>query len=196
MDNDIICIACSIFKKDLEKIWEKKSFDFKIIYLDSMLHMNPAKLDELLNIQTEKFSDKNIILLYGDCHSKMLDLEKNKNIYRSPGINCCNILLENKRYKELRKQGGFILIDEWVMRWKEIFQNELGFKNTQNAQMFMQEMHTKLIYLDSGNIEIPTQTLTDISEYCGLPYFVEKTNQSVLEQTITDAINWFDDENR
>ncbi|PLX14995.1 MAG: hypothetical protein C0599_17740 [Salinivirgaceae bacterium] len=184
-----VIIACSIFKNELNNTKNLGTID--IIYLDSMLHMVPDKLENSLTRLIDKYKKHNIILLYGECYPGITELEKNSNVYRVPGINCINITLENKHYKKLRKDGAFILLNEWLKRWKEVFQEELGFKNSANATAFMQEMHSKVVYLDTGNEEIPFETLKEISNYVGLPYSIEKTNAIILEDEINKAINYF-----
>jgi hypothetical protein len=89
-------LACSIFKYDLEQLVKEGKITVPIVYLNSMLHMHPKQLQTLLDAKIEEYKNFRIILIFGDCHARMIDYEENTNIVRTPGINCCEILLENK----------------------------------------------------------------------------------------------------
>lgn len=160
-----------------------------MLYLDSMLHMFPDRLHERLDkaVKNELDAGKKIILIYGECSPYMDKYNENKNIKRTCGINCVNIFLEDRIYIALRKEGAFFLIHEWALRWKEIFQNELGL-NADNAKSFMNEMHTKLIYLDTGSAPVPIGTLNEISAYCGLSYEIMKVALDVFSNRVNEAV--------
>ena len=186
---NITAIACSIFRDEIESLRRENKITVPVMYLDSMLHMFPDRLHERLDkiIKNELESGKNIILIYGECSPYMDKYNKNKNIIRLGGINCVNIFLEDRIYRTLRKEGAFFLIHEWALRWKEIFQNELGL-NAENAKSFMSEMHTKLIYLDTGSAAVPVDTLNEISDYCGLSYEIMKVTLDVFSTRINEAV--------
>ena len=195
MSNKITCIACSIFQKEIEsKLDDLKELSFD--YVDSMLHMNPKQLHEILESKINKYIDDEIIIVFGDCHARMVDHLKNKNAYRTKGINCCEIILGSDKYRRLRKEGAFMLMNEWVWRWKEVFQVELGFATKESATMFMQEMHTKLVYLDSQLTEVPYSILEDISDYLGLPYEIEKCSALELKNNLHEIISRIKDDRR
>lgn len=183
----MIIVACSVFKNELEAIMKKGTIKGQVIYLDSMLHMYPKKLEKLLNEKIEENKDKNIVLLYGDCHARILDQCKG-NVYKVKGINCCDTILGNKKYKKLRKDGAFILIHEWMERWEEVFKEELGLKNSDLAKKFMTEMHKKIVFVDTGIVEIPHGILKEISNYTGLSYSVESCSSGILEEELLRTI--------
>lgn len=183
----MVIVACSVFKHELDAIMKKGIIKAEVIYLDSMLHMYPKKLEELLNNKIDELKDKNIVLLYGDCHARILDQCKG-TVYKVNGVNCCDTILGKKKYKELRREGAFILIHEWLERWEEVFKDELGLKNSDLAKKFMQEMHKKLVYVDTGLFEIPNETLKKISQYTGLPYYIESWSSNTLEKELLRTI--------
>lgn len=186
---NITAIACSIFHDEIEALRRENKIAVPVIYLDSMLHMFPDRLHERLDkvIKTELENGKKLILIYGECSPYMDLYNKDENIKRIGGINCVNIFLEDRIYKALRKEGAFFLIHEWALRWKEIFQNELGL-NAENAKSFMGEMHTKLIYLDTGSAAVPIDTLNEISAYCGLSYEIMKVTLDVFSNRVNEAV--------
>jgi hypothetical protein len=75
------------------------------------------------------------------------------------------------------------------MKWERIFKDLLGFKNQEIASQFMNEMHTKLIYLNSGVFEVPTQLLEEISAYFSMPVEVINIDLVHLENAIKKALN-------
>ena len=120
MHKNLVIIACSIFKAELELLKETGKINVPVIYLNSMLHMYPKKLQEVLDEIIRENNYLKIILAFGDCHARMVDYEENKNIVRTPGINCCEIFLGSARYRKIRNEGAFILLPEWANRYKEI----------------------------------------------------------------------------
>jgi hypothetical protein len=89
-------------------------------------------------------------------------------VRRTEGINCCEIILGRDTYRQLRREGAFFLMPEWALSWRKIFVSQLGLLGPR-AKSFMQEMHTKLIYLDTGILPVPQAELAEASEFLGLP---------------------------
>ncbi|NJO92247.1 MAG: DUF1638 domain-containing protein [Chloroflexia bacterium] len=189
MNNDtkIRIVACSVYKKELELLQESGKLDYEIEYLDSMMHMYPKKLEQLLNKAIKESKKGKIVLLYGDCHARMLD-QLNENVIKVRGINCCDAILGNERYRELRKKGAFVLIHEWMIRWEEVFKKELGLKTKELARQFMREMHKEIVFLDTGVDDIPVETIKEISDYTGLPFSIEKCSLNEFENAVLTAI--------
>jgi hypothetical protein len=167
MDKKITLIACSTFRNEIEILLKERKMN--IIFPDSMLHMKPKELNSSLKkiISEEIHEGNEILLIYGDCSPSMRDFELNEHIARVEGMNCCEILLGREKYRELRKKRVFFLLEEWLVRWKEIFEKQLGLKGDV-AKSFMKEMHSSLLYLHTGSRDIPVETLNEISSYTGL----------------------------
>lgn len=193
MGKMILIIACSIFKRELEHLKETGLLDSEVLYLNSMLHMHPEKLGKVLEETLTKHKDRKIILLYGDCHSHMMDSET-EHIKKVNGINCCEIFLGSERYFELRKQGAFILLPEWLERWREVFQDELGFKEEQIAQRFMNDFHKNLVYIDTGMAEVPWKKINEISSYTGLKCQIESCSGKNLLDEILKTVKKLSDD--
>lgn len=175
-------ITCGIFKKEIEKIQKELDLNIQFEYFNSMLHMKPEILDDVLNKKLQE-RDDNVLLIYGDCQPHMGLLEEKENVKRIGGINCCEILLGHDDYFRLRNEGAFFLLPEWTIRWREVFIDHLGF-NESTGKAFMQDMHKKLIYLDTGVQEIPIQLLKEVSTFCGLPYEILKIPLTHLRESL------------
>jgi methanogenic corrinoid protein MtbC1 len=60
--------------------------------------------------------------------------------------------------------------------------------NHDNATSLMQEMHRKLVYLDTGLTPAPETTLKECAAYCGLPFEVRPVSLERLRLTIEEAL--------
>ena len=189
-DKKILCIACSIFKHELEEIKNDFGSNLEISYLSSMLHMDPELLDSKLNKALRHLpkDEENIIIVYGDCSPYMSNFNNKINLSRTNGINCIEIFLGKEKFQQLRKEGAFFLMPEWTLRWKEVFKFELQLEGD-IATEFMQDFHSKIIYLDTGVIKIPNEHLKEIEEYTGLPVEIHKANNIELKKSVEEAIN-------
>ncbi|MFA7290465.1 MAG: DUF1638 domain-containing protein, partial [Melioribacteraceae bacterium] len=180
-----------IFKDILEEIVKKEKLNIDLTFVSSMLHMYPEKLEKSLNIKLAHVKqDEKALLIFGDCHPHMNEMEVDNKIVRMPGINCIEILLNKNDYRRLRKEGAFFLLPEWTHRWREVFIDELGLSE-EVAKGFFKDCHTKLIYLDTKVNEIPFNVIDDISKFTGLPYEIMEIDFAVISNRIKDIINNF-----
>jgi len=165
-----VCIACSIFRNEIERLQAEARLDFPVRFLGSMLHMVPEKLDQRLRevVAEERAKGQDIVLAYGDCCPNMAGIGTAEGVDRTQGFNCSEILLGKETYRQLRREGVFFLLPEWTLMWRRVFQGTLGLLGG-TAQDFMKEMHTRLVYLDTELVPIPEKELAEIAEYCGLP---------------------------
>lgn len=124
------CLACSIFRQEIEALRASGQFDLPVEFLDSMLHMAPARLEAALGkaVEAARAGDpeRALVLAYGDCCGHMDTFEAQPGTARTEGINCCEIILGREAYRRLRKEGAFFLMPEWAQSWKRIFVGELG----------------------------------------------------------------------
>lgn len=166
------CISCSIFRKEIEALQASGQLDLPVEFLTSMLHMVPARLEarlqEALGSARVQDPERDVVMAYGDCCGHMDTFESEPRTARTEGINCCEIILGRETYRKLRKEGAFFLMPEWALSWKQIFVGQLGLLGP-CAKAFMQEMHSRMIYLDTGLVPIPHAALEEASEFLGLP---------------------------
>ena len=134
------CLACSIFRKEIESLQASGRLDLAVEYLNSMLHMVPEKLEarlrEALEATRQGDPDQEVVLAFGDCCGRMEALEATPGTRRTQGINCCEILLGCEAYRQLRREGAFFLLPEWAHAWRQVFVGQLGLLGP-NAQAFM-----------------------------------------------------------
>ncbi len=180
-----IGIACSIFKKEIIRLISEGKLEDDFIFINSMLHMHPEKLVDVLKKITEENKEINKIIIYGECHQYIEELEKDKTIKRTHGINCIEIILGKENYYKLRREGAFFLMPEWAIRWEEVFKEELGF-DIKTGKSFMREMHKKIIYIDTGEYDIPIDKIEEFKQFSGLECEIIKVDLSCLLDTIKE----------
>jgi hypothetical protein len=185
----IAVICCGVFQTEVTALLRRDLPDVAIRVLNSMLHMNPEKLalrlDEI--VADEVGQGHKVLLVYGDCCMRMTALAELPGVARVRGNNCCDLLLGNDEYRRLSHEGAFFLFPEWMHRWLHIFTAELGL-NRDNATSLMGDMHTRLVYLDTGVVPVPEGDLVACSRYCGLPWEVLKVSLEPLSAAIRDAL--------
>ena len=188
-DPPVVCIACSIFQREIQHLIQVKAWDVPCRFLGSMLHLEPARLEERLEVSLEGAhrEGRRIVLAYGDCCPRMEDLGGGEAVSRTQGINCCEILLGREAYRAMRKEVAFFLLPEWAVHWKRVFKDSLGLEGI-NARTFMQEMHTRLVYLDTGLVPVPQAELDEIAAYSGLPLEILPTSLDHLQASLKAAI--------
>jgi len=190
-EQTITCLACGVFKKELEYLSDKGLIDFKVRTLESMLHMDPSKLEKVLGTITSEHPQDNYLLLYGDCQPRMNELADRKNTSKIAGINCCEILLGKEAYRRLQHEKAFIFLPEWAVRWREIFTRELGFEKAENAKMFLKDHLDKLVYINTGILPVPVMVLKEIQEFFDLPLEVMTISLDILKSEIEKALQKF-----
>ncbi|MCW8800541.1 MAG: DUF1638 domain-containing protein [Desulfobacter sp.] len=186
-------IACSIFRREIKSLMDKGELNADIRYLNSMLHMQPENLAAALDTAIEKVSSagRKVVLLYGECHNRMDKYDNRPDIQRLKGCNCVEIILGHGQYRTYSKAGAFFLMPEWTSRWKEIFKNELDLKG-EIAKEFMKEMHTFFLYIDTGIVPVPTETLDEISHTLGLPWKSIRIDMNYFLKALKTAVDKFD----
>ncbi len=186
-----LCISCSIFRKEIEALQASGRLDLPVEYLTSMLHMIPAKLEERLQETLGALRagdrDQEVVMAYGDCCGHMDTFESEPGTARTEGINCCEIILGHDAYRKLRREGAFFFMPEWALSWKKIFVSQLGLLGP-CAKTFMQEMHTKLVYLDTGILPVPHAELQEASEFMGLPVEILPVSLDPLLASLQQAV--------
>lgn len=188
-------ISCGVFRLELESLCKAGLLFLPVSYLPSRLHMDPSRLKKILtNVINKKLrAGKRVVLVFGECHSHMYEQTHSDLISRVKGINCPDILLPGEIYRTLRRQGVFFLLADWAIHWQDIFKKELGLCGD-TAKLFMQDMHTRLVYLDTGVIKPPLQHLGAMSAFSGLPFDILPVSLKVLQKKIRRALCKFDGE--
>lgn len=186
-DRHAVCLACGVFARELAALARQGRLDCPVVTLESMLHMRPANLERELRQVIADAPEERFLLVYGDCHPRMHEMQSGERVSRVAGINCCDILLGHQAYRKLQKEQAFIFLPEWTLRWREVFARELGFDKQELARSFMKEYRKKLVYVDTGVLPVPDAALREISEFFALPVEVLPITLDNLQQAIQSA---------
>jgi hypothetical protein len=186
----VTLFCCSVFEKEVHSLHAQYWPECSVKILNSMLHMNQARLENqltrMLNQSLQPGGQG--VLIYGDCCTHMTDLEKQPTLARTQGHNCCEILLGSSEYHRLEHEGAFLLFPEWTHRWQTIFLKELKLTPA-IAKDLLQDMHRKLVYLDTGLEPIPYNDLNSCQEFSGLPYEILPVKLDILKNKIDEALS-------
>ncbi len=183
-----IWLCCGVLKEEMEELLRRGLIDGTLLFLDSMLHMKPSQLEETLTARLEQRSNPSVrlVLVYGDCSAGMLDLTRRFRVGRVNVINCAQLLVGRERYRQLMKEGAFLVLPEWAKRWELIMKNELGLSR-EVAHDLMGENRGVLVYLDTGLTPVPEKELAEFSAYSGLPWRVETVTLDIMLQALLEA---------
>ncbi len=181
MNDGTVWLSCGVLRAEMESLHQQGLIRGELLFLDSMLHMDPPGLEATLTALLEKElqTPRCLVLVYGDCCSRMLDLARRFRVGRVNAINCAQLLLGRDRYRQLMHQEAFLVLPEWAGRWEEIMRNELGLTHAV-AHDLMRDTRGVLVYLDTGLCPVPEQKLAAFSAYSGLPWRVETINLEIM----------------
>jgi hypothetical protein len=188
MSNSTVWLSCGVLRPELEALHRRGQIGGTLEFLDSMLHMRPQTLETALAATLEQSGSEGgrLVLVYGDCCSRMLDLARQFRVGRVDAINCAQMLLGRARYRELMHARSFMLLPEWALRWQEIMQTELGLPPTV-ARDLMRDNRGELVYLDTGLVPVPREELARCAAYTGLPWRVEPVGLDHLLALLREA---------
>jgi diguanylate cyclase (GGDEF)-like protein/PAS domain S-box-containing protein len=190
METPLVVVACSVFKPELTALADQGRLPFRVRFTDSGLHMYPERLQTELEslIQEERSSGAEVLLVYGDCSTRMADLTVRRGIVRTAGTNCGEIFLGKARHKELVKSRAFLLLPEWAERWKEILLRLPG-ADAELARTIVRDLHSRFVYVDTGVGPVPHETLRACSAFFDRPHEVLEAGAERFENTIRQAVD-------
>jgi len=189
MSQAVRALICGIFREEFGALPSELTAGISPLFFNSMLHMRPLDLDRLLEGSVGKHgSGQPELLVYGDCSPHIDQLCGSAWCQRTQGVNCCEIMLGSVRYRELRRQGSFFLMPEWLERWQEVFKHELGLADSALARQFMAESMSRFVYIDTGLKSLPQAALDEIATYFGLPLTIERPGLAHLETAIREGL--------
>jgi len=183
-----VWLSCGVVRAEMEELQRRGLIEGEFMFLDSMLHMDPPKLEATLTAALEQGPGQTgcLVLVYGDCSAGMLDLVRRFRVGRVNVINCAQLLVGRDRYRQLMREEAFLVLPEWARRWEHIMKSELGLDSVV-AHGLMGENRGVLVYLDTGLSAVPVQELAEFSAYCGLPWRVEAVTLDCMLAALLEA---------
>ena len=187
---DTVAVSCSVFKKELSQLKDRFWPQLSLFFINSMLHMKPHKLCSCIDDTVTKqiLKNRKVLLIYGDCCTRMNDVTQKAGVVRVHCLNCCDLIIGIDNYRKLSHEGVFFLFPEWAHQWKHVFKVGLGLSKV-NATYLMSDIHKKIVYLDTGINPVPVQDLDNCSRYCGLPWEILCVDLNVLHNEIERGLD-------
>ena len=185
---ELTFIVCSVLRREVRTFLRLDYPDAEQLYLNSALHIYPQRLYTTIETALTSRQGRNCVLIYGDCSAHINVLSQGPHCERTRAVNCGELLLGPQLYSEYRNAKAFLFLPEWTERWREIFQQELGFTEAPLAREFMQENQRSLIYLDTGLLAVPTIHLQDIAKFFKMPTEVVTVSLNHLRQVVRFAV--------
>lgn len=169
-----VWLSCGVLRAELEALQRTGRLHGELRFLDSMLHMAPPRLQTELETALGQPGPAGgrLVLVYGDCCGRMLNLVREHRVGRVNAINCAQMLVGRARYRELMHAQAFLLLPEWAQRWREIMRVELGL-SPEVARDLMREHRHEIVYLDTALMPVPHTALAECAAYTGLPCRIE-----------------------
>lgn len=182
-DAPILCIACGVFRSDLDDLLQNGSWNIDVEYLPGGLHSEPQKLRAELQKSLDAADAKyeRIILLYGLCGKGIVSLRSGERTLVLPRAHDC-ISLFLGGTEEYRKQfahapGTYYISAGWYeeqiqprgvkIRYPEQYvdnenpeewEKRYGRKNAEEIGGFLnswKKNYTRAVYVDTGSKDEP-----------------------------------------
>lgn len=182
-----VWLCCGVLRPEMESLLRGGKITGTLVFLDSMLHMDPPKLEGKLGAAFDAIGPtKGVVLVYGDCCSHMRELSQRPSVARVDAINCVQMLLGRESYRQWMRRQAFILLPEWTLRWREVLQTEMGI-SADLVGDFMRESHRRLLYVDTGVVPVPRAILDECAATVGLAWEVERVTLDGLLSLLLQA---------
>lgn len=181
------CVACSVFRREIEALRSKGILQLDACYVDARLHHDrPRMMDELERlVQLCVDEGRKTVLVIGNCHARMRRLEDQPLVSRTAGETCVDILLGDES-RALREDGMLPILPDWLVSWRDVLIAEDGLA-THLPGVLGKGPIRSLVYLHTGLIPVPFEQLNELSLFTNIPYEVKETPLHCLYARITEA---------
>ena len=166
----IVFISCGIFQEELEYLIKTRGLNWKIVYLDAVLHVNfdrlKAELTRTLAKNREAGAD--IKVIYGRCHPEMAVILEQYQAKKINAGNCLEAMVGPEEIRRLNREGkAFFLSAGWANNWENMF--ALGKQDFNFDFKSMFGNYKRIIVFDTGVIPIDEEKVASFSKFTDLP---------------------------
>ena len=191
-------VACSILRRELEKIIKDDPDVTKVIYLDAAIHVDPQKMKEAIKEQIASLQGEvdTVFLGYGFCQSlKGIEDEVDIPVILPQVDDCIALLLSPERYDEEKKQelGTWFMTPGWAEAGVDMVIKELRLERAIKLGKDPLTMARRLFTHYKRGLYIETG-VGDETDEAGAADFCDKLNLT-LEKTGAEPYllkEWFD----
>lgn len=184
-----LLLSCSVLDREVQYLAGQYWPECQMETVSSDLHMVPQRLSALLSetLMNRILSGRPVVLVFGECCTAMEELSAIPGVARVRGRDCPEILLGRDAYRSAMQAGEFFLLPEWARRWEEIFTRRLGLAHGPAAEL-LRDVHSRLVYLDTGLAPVPREELTACTQWCGLPHTIRPVNLDLVRMSLDEAL--------
>jgi hypothetical protein len=149
------------------------------------LHIVPAELQTLLDsiLAYERSAGRKVLVAFGDCGDRLVEQCRDPDRRRLPIVNCCEALVGNARYRELRRGEVFAFLPEWSGRWRPLLAQSLA-SDEQTLRGIFRETNRAIVFIESPQAETPGETKREIADFFGLPTSTELVTGEALRASL------------
>ncbi len=182
-----LLIGCGILKREIEAVILKNNWALDTLFLDSSLHVNFEKLSCSLISALAANRDREVVVLYGECHPLMDKLLSLADVTRIHGQNCVEMLLGRELFTRHLSQGAFFLLEEWARRWDAVV-GETFSMNPEIARSVFQGDRKYILAVKTPCSGTFKEEAEHAAEKVGLPLQWIEASLDNLEKTLTSAV--------
>ena len=178
-------LGCSIIKRELDYLIKKHRLDVDIKYLDCALHAFPEQLCSKIESYLEGLGET--VLVYG--HKCCAHIERVAAVHGAVLIgarNCIEMILGPDVTGREQYKKAFFLTAGWFESWYLMVKKTLKWDRTSARLNF--GYCDRMLFVDTGSIEISDREILDISDYTGLPVEKYITDLSYFENLLLDVL--------
>ncbi|HCX65830.1 MAG TPA: hypothetical protein DHN33_11555 [Eubacteriaceae bacterium] len=158
-----LIVACEILKDELEKARKDVGNEDPVIWMDSLLHMEPNRLREALQEVIDEHHQKadHILLAYGNCGGGLVGLEAKETTLVIPKTaDCISLLLHKDKEVDHLRKNTYFLTKGWLRCEKNLiseYEHSLEKYGEEKAKQIFKVMlnhYENLMLIDTGAYDV------------------------------------------
>ncbi len=180
-------LVCECFHSYFQKIALPEFQDMEIINF-SYPCISCHQYDGLEHPFSESMANYygNSVLISGGylCPAFKSIIERAVHVQVEKQDNCFSHLLGKTVVKDLIAQGGYLITELWVRRWKDHIEGKGLERERERAQRFYGEIARRIICISEGPENIVIPELEEFSRYLNLPFSIMKPDYSYIRDLL------------
>ena len=161
-------IYCGVLDAELRHLVDAGRLAAELRPVDAGLCTDPRALGQAVLTQLAGWPRRPATLVYGYCWPGIDALAARYGARRVPASNCVAMLLGEAEYARALADGCFFLLPQWAGQWRAVFEERLGLAPAVAPDLLGAELR-QAVYLDTGVVEYPAESLAGFAAYSGLP---------------------------
>jgi hypothetical protein len=185
---DSLLVSCGILRKEVRWLVEANHWPVEAHFLDSSLHVDFDRLGRTLTAALTRVHGRPTTVLYGCCHPLMDQLVDAKEVARTAGQNCVEMLLGHDLFTRELGNGAYFLLEDWAVRWSYISAIIFG-GDVETMRSIFQGDRKYILGLRTPCSGDFTDAAAAASETVGLPLRWMDVSLRHLESVLRDAFS-------